>query len=154
MDRDLLVGAGAGGGPHVRVLKGLTGAPIIEFFAFDAGFTGGARVAACDINGDGVPDIVVAAGPGGGPNVRVFDGVSGAPLPGALGSFFAYAPGFTGGVVVGCADVNGDGVPDIITGAGPGGGPHVRVFSGVDASVIFELMAFAPGLLNGAFVGP
>ena len=38
-----------------------------------------------------------AAGPGGGPQVSIFDGLS---LQ-MLNSFYAYAPGFTGGVFVG-----------------------------------------------------
>src|SRR5581483_11561510 len=33
---------------------------------------------------------------------------------------------------VAVADVNHDGVSDIITAPGPTGGPHIRVFSGVD----------------------
>jgi hypothetical protein len=55
------------------------------------------RVAAADVNGDGVADVITAAGPGGGPHVRVFDGQTNAELL----SFFAYNPGFTGGVWVG-----------------------------------------------------
>src|SRR5262249_56211262 len=71
---DVIVGADGGGGPEVRVFDGKTGTLIRDFFAFDATFTGGVRVAAGDVNGDGVADIIVGAGAGGGPEVRVFDG--------------------------------------------------------------------------------
>ncbi len=51
------------------------------------------------MNGDGVPDIVTGAGPGGGPHVRAFDGVTGSPLAALPGGFLAYPPGFAGGVL-------------------------------------------------------
>src|SRR5438045_2768183 len=51
-------GADAGGGPHVRVVDGDTGAEVRSFFAYDPTFTGGVRVAVGDVNGDGVADIV------------------------------------------------------------------------------------------------
>ena len=100
---DVITAAGPGGGPHVKVFDGaalLTGVvdEVYSFFAYAPGFTGGAFVAAADVNGDGQADIITSAGPGGGPHVRVFDGATGAPLAGPLGSLFAYAPGFTGGV--------------------------------------------------------
>src|SRR5690606_41543600 len=57
----------------------------------------------------------------GGPHVRAMD----MPLLNPAMSFFSYAPNFTGGVRVASGDVNGDGQEDIITGAGPGGGPHI-----------------------------
>ena len=151
---DIVTGTGPGGGPHVRVLSGADGHEIRSLFAYDPGFTGGVRVAACDLNGDGVPEIITAAGTGGGPHIRVFDGRTGQPYPGPVGSFFAYDPGLRNGAFVTCADVNGDGVPDIITGAGPGGGPHVRVFSGVDGSVLTEFFAYDPGFTGGVFVAP
>ena len=48
-----------------------------------------------------------------------------------LASFFAYQPSFTGGVFVSAdADFNNDGFVDVLTGAGFGGGPHVRLLDG------------------------
>ncbi|MCF7860256.1 hypothetical protein K9M09_01395 [Patescibacteria group bacterium] len=91
---------------------------------FAAGFKGSVSLAVGDINGDKLPEIVIGAGPGGGPQVRAFD-FNGRPIL----NFFAYDKNFRGGVNVAVGDVNGDGKAEIITGAGPGGGPHVRYFN-------------------------
>src|SRR5262249_10827794 len=87
------VGAGAGGGPQVNLYSG-DGTLVRSFRAYDQTFRGGVRVATADITGDGIPDVVTAPGPGGGPHVKVFDGATGA----VVRDFFAYAAGFTGGV--------------------------------------------------------
>jgi hypothetical protein len=151
---DIVTAAGPGGGPQVRVFSGANGQDLLSFFAYDVGFTGGVRAAVCDLNLDGVPDIVTAPGPGGGPHIRAFNGATGAQLPTAIGSFLAYAPGFTGGVFVGCDDVNGDGVPDVLTGAGAGGGPHVRAFNGATGAELIGVFAFTPAFTGGVFVAP
>ncbi len=120
------VGSDAGQPTQVNVYDGPTGSLLGTLQPFGVGFTGGARVATGDVTGDGVEDIVIGAGPGGGAWVKIFDGRTLADL----GAFLAYNPGFSGGALVAVGDVNGDGRPDIVTGAGAGGGPHVEVFSG------------------------
>ena len=154
---DLVIGPGPGGGPHVRVLDAATGASRAEFFAYDPAFTGGVHVAVGDVTGDGVPDVITASGPGGGPHVQVFDGAAlrvGSRV--VVHSFFAYDPSFTGGVFVAAADVNGDGRADIITSVGPGGGPHVQVFDGATgatlATPLGSFFAYSPGFTGGVFV--
>src|SRR5262249_51664501 len=93
---DIITGAGAGGGPQVRVFSGSAGSELLTFMAYDPKFRGGASVAAGDFNGDGKADIVTGAGPGGGPNVKVFDGATGQEIQ----SFFPFDPKFRGGVTV------------------------------------------------------
>ena len=145
---DVIAGAGPGGGPHVRVFSGTDLTELANFYAFDPAFGGGVRVAAGDVDGDGLADIIAGAGPGGGPHVRVF---SGGNLS-ELASFYAYDPTFTGGVTVAAGDVDGDGRADIVTGAGAGGGPHVRVLSGLDSSELASFYAYDPAFEGGVFV--
>ena len=108
-------------------------------------------MAAADVTGDGVAEIITGAGPGGGPHVRAFSLAGGVVTE--VASFYAYGPAFTGGVHVAGADLTGDGVAEIITGAGPGGGPHVRAFSvagGVTEVVGFY--AYDPAFGGGVVV--
>jgi len=145
---DIIAGAGPGGGPAIAVLDSQTGAVIQSFFAFDQAFTGGVFVAVQDFNADGILDIIAGAGPGGGPEVRVFDGSN----LRVLRSFYAYAQDFTGGVSVACVDINQDNVLDLVTGAGPGGGPHVKVFDGLTNSIISQWYAYPISFTGGVFV--
>jgi subtilisin-like proprotein convertase family protein len=151
---DIVTGAGAGGGPHVRAFSLAGGVPTeaASFYAYPPDFLGGVTVAVGDVNGDGVDDIVTGAGAGGGPHVRAFS-LAGGVLTEAA-SFYAYAPGFLGGVTVAVGDVNGDGVDDIVTGAGAGGGPHVRAFSlsGGGLAEVASFFAYDPVFLGGVNV--
>lgn len=143
---DLLVsGAGPGGSPHVKVMN-QDGSLISQFFPFPKAFKGGVNVATGDVNGDGVDEIISGAGPGGGPQVRIFR-ADGQPL----GGFFAYPLGFRGGVRVVVGDIDGDGQAEIITGAGPGGGPQVRIFK-ANSTVVGSFMAYALTFRGGVDV--
>src|SRR5207248_482212 len=65
---------------------------------------------------------------------------------------FVYNPAFTGGVRVAMGDVTGDGVPDLITAAGIGGGPHIQVFQGPDFVLRDGFFAYEPSFSQGVYV--
>src|SRR5207249_51614 len=98
------------------VVDGATGQEFYNFFAYSQTFTGGAYVAAGDLDGDGRFDIIT--GPGSGlPEVHTYRGLDQRPL----GNFLAYDSTFTAGVRVAAVDPNGNGLDQIVTGGGPGG---------------------------------
>ncbi len=147
---DVIVGAGPGGGPRVQAFDGLaltagTQTVLVNFFAFEPVFRGGVNVGAGEFTGDGFDDVIVGAGMGGGPRVQVLDGRSLAPVT----SYFAYDIGFRGGIYVASGDVNGDGRLDVVVGAGPGGGPDVRAFSGLTDTRLGGFFAFDAALRGG-----
>ncbi len=146
---DVIVGAGPGGGPRVVVLDGTIGVVVADFFAYESTFTGGVFVAAGDLDGDGRAEVVVGAGAGGGPRVRVFDPASGFAV---ARDFFAYEPTFTGGVTVAVGDATGDGVNEVVTGTGAGGAPRVNVYGGPGLALQSSFFAYAPTFTGGVFV--
>jgi hypothetical protein len=115
---------------------------------YESTFTGGVYVATGDVTGDGVDDIITGTGNGGGPRVRVFDGVT-ADL---VREFFPYEDTFRGGVIVAAGDTNGDGFAEIITGTGVGGGPRVIVFDGVTGAVRDNFFALEDTFRGGVLV--
>lgn len=152
---ELITGAGPGGGPHVRVwsVAGGTVSELASFFAYDPAFTGGVAVAAGDLTGDGVAELVTSAALGGGPHVRVWSLTDAGPIE--VAGFFPYDPAFAGGVAIAAGDVTGDGIAELITGPGPGGGPHVRVWSltGAGLMEVAGFYAYNPAFPGGVFVG-
>jgi hypothetical protein len=131
----IVIAPDQGGGGRVQILDPSTGAQVASFNGIaDDSFRGGVRVAVGDVNGDGVPDLIVAAGFGGGPRVAVFDGTTlfnGNPQR-LFNDFFVFEQTLRNGVYIAAGDVDGDGFADIIAGGGPGGGPRVLVLSGRD----------------------
>jgi uncharacterized repeat protein (TIGR01451 family) len=123
---EIITGAGVFEAPQFRIFGG-DGSEQGAFYAFDPRFAGGVRVAACDIDADGRDEVVVAAGPGGGPHIRIFKMF----LPDRVvevNSWYAFEESYRGGVWVACGDVTGDGEPEVIAGSGTVGAPSVRVW--------------------------
>src|SRR5262245_42546426 len=59
---------------------------------------------------------------------------------------------FFGGVRIASADVTGDTVADIITAAGPGGAPHVRVMNGATGKDSLNFFAYDQNFSGGVYV--
>ena len=123
-DKEVVVGAGAGGGPNVKVYRPQTKELVLGFFAYDPSFKGGVNVAAVDFDGDGISEILVAPGKTGGPHVKVYR-----KNMTLMSQFFAANSSNTNGIRVAAGDVDGDNQPDIITVPMSGENPTVRVFT-------------------------
>ena len=149
------VSTDSGGGPIVKI--SFADGSGFSFFAYDTSFTGGVRTAIGDVNGDGTPDLITAAGPGGGPHVVIWTITPGVPYATVQSGFFAFEPGFTGGITLATGNINGDlsssgkSLDDIIVGAGAGGGPRVKAFAGNasfaainNQSQLVDFFAYAP----------
>jgi len=195
--QEVVTGAGPGGGPQVRVFE-QDGTVISQFFAYDSSFRGGVHVATADIDADGTDEIITSAGAGlssdiniysrtgekkgsftvtakdldGGVTVAALDidddgeveiitGTGGGSLPlvqifDTVGnkeqSWLAYPSFFRGGVNVATGDIDGDGQIEVITAAGVGGGPQVRVFN-AEGNVERQFFAFENTFRGGATVG-
>jgi hypothetical protein len=154
---DLVTGATAGN-PQVKVYSGQAIANgtfnrfqpdaslLASFFAYGLNFNIGANVAVGDLSKTGFADVVTGA-TAGNPDVRVYSGQAIAkgtfnnanPDASLVAQFFPYALQFNVGAFVTVGDVNGDGFPDLITGASVGN-PDVRVYNG---------QAFAQGTFDG-----
>jgi hypothetical protein len=158
---DVVAAAGEGRAPTVVVYDGASLRETTRFDAYESTFTGGVNLAAADFNQDGHAEIITGADLGGGPRVRVLDGdtiMTGSPV--AMADFIAFDDvNFRGGVRIAVGDLSGDGVADLVVGAGVGGGPRVSGYNGVDLAIGQQKKLFTDffsndsGLRNGASVG-
>jgi hypothetical protein len=145
---EIITGTENGGGPQVRIFNHLGKLINPGFFAYAESFRGGVNVAVGDLEGDGQLEIIAGAGVTGGPHVRVFAADGRLINPG----FFAYDEAFRGGVNVACGDVDGDGIDEIVTGPGKGGGPQVKVYNKEGIMEGEHFFAFEQGLRDGVEV--
>src|SRR5205823_4872652 len=77
---EIVTGAGATGGPHVKVFDGVTNNLLTEFMAYDASFFGGVRVGAYSLDANGRAGIVTAPGSASATlDVHVYTNQTGTP---------------------------------------------------------------------------
>jgi len=109
------------------------------FFAFKDNFPGQSRILITDLDNDGVDETLISHHG----KISIYqDGRM-------IRSFAPYD--FSGQLSFAVGDLNGDGLDEIITGAGPGGGPHVKVLT-QKGLTLNEFMAYNEDLKSGITV--
>ncbi|MBX9622664.1 MAG: FG-GAP-like repeat-containing protein [Gemmataceae bacterium] len=154
---DFAFTTGAGPAARVRVVSGASGGDLAGPTTVLDGFTGGAYLAAGDVDRDGKAELAVSADAGGGNRVSIFK-LAPAGLVLAADVMAFGDPVFRGGSRVAMADVNRDGAADLVVGAGTGGGPRVAVYTGAGLAagradrLVPDFFALDSRLRSGVFV--
>jgi predicted outer membrane repeat protein len=150
----LVTGPNTGSSPPVQVFNALKlGTPTqLSYSPITVGtFSNGARVALGDVNGDGIPDVLVGSGPGQPATVDIYNGATGALLNTFTVLKNSGGTAFTGGVFV--AEGTFGGKPSIVVGADAGGGSRVQVIDANTGTILYDFLAFAPSFTGGVRVG-
>lgn len=145
--QEIVTGAGPGGGPHVRAFEE-DGREIANFFPFDSNFRGGVDVACGDVDGDGRDEIVTSQKSQGQAWVKVYRNDKKRSIIGEWNTFGHVESGAS----VAMGDVDGDDKDEIIVGAGPGGGPHIRIYEADGTLKPLQFFAFHPDYRGGVSV--
>ncbi|MEW6408169.1 MAG: VCBS repeat domain-containing M23 family metallopeptidase [Patescibacteria group bacterium] len=134
---EIIVGSGGGIRPQFKIFD-LQGNLLFKKYLFKKSdkVKFGLDVAAGDMDGDKIDEIIVGLGSGSKPYVMTFK-----PDGTLIKKFLAYQKNFFGGVFVSAGDIDRDGAAEIITGAGAGGGPHLRIF---EATGKVKPISFSP----------
>ncbi len=114
-----------------------------SFLAYPSEFIGGINIAAGDLNGDGVDEIITAPRSGKESDIRIFN-----PSGTMLNHFLAYPYSFKGGVVLSSADIDGDGRAEIITAPASNSEALVKVFK-ADGTLLKSFLAYPKTFKNG-----
>jgi len=120
----------------IKIFDSDNGQQLANFLGYSESFTGGVSIDTCDLDNNGFDEIIIGAGPGGGPQVRILNSLG---EPKFTPGFFVYEQSFKGGINVACDDLDADGYAEIVTAPKTSGGPHIRIFNR------FGAMQFTPG---------
>lgn len=141
----VVVAPGPGASPLIRIYNMKTFEYERSWYAFDENDGSGVELAVGQFDSDRKHEIVIGKATGG-PEVYVYE------AKGTLKTvFLAYDPNFTGGVRVSTADVDADGIDEIVTVPGEGGSPQVKVWE-PDGTLKYAFNALDSSFTGGAFV--
>jgi uncharacterized membrane protein len=106
-----------------------------KFVPFGSSFCGGATVAAGDMDlARGKQEVIVGSGSGMRTQIKAYNMVPATPVH--VRTYLPFANSFRGGVFVAAGDVNGDGLADIVAGAGRGGSSRVEIRDGATGNLL------------------
>ncbi|MDP3970279.1 MAG: L,D-transpeptidase family protein [bacterium] len=144
---EIITAPKSGGGPHVRVFNsyGMVKSTV-GYYAYDVEYHGGVNIAAGDVDGDGIDEIVTGTGIDTASHVRVFDGTG---TPKDL-DFYPFAAEMQGGVSVAVGNVDGGLESEIITAVQNNGEAWVKVYKyNSERTILGEWKAFDNGFSGG-----
>ncbi|MFH1255597.1 MAG: S8 family serine peptidase [bacterium] len=143
--QEIITAAGPGGGPHIRIFN-INGDVIGQFFAFDPNFRGGVNITSADVNKDGSDEIIAVQASNGNSEIKIFN-----QKGQLLGSFYAYDDKFKGGLNIASGDTDGNGEDEIIIGLASGKIPEVRIFKPIGV-LLGQFLAYPKTFLGGVKV--
>ena len=142
---EIVVAARHGGGPHVMVYS-MEGRILTNFMAYDPNFRGGINVTTIDMDGDGRDEIVT--GPQyGAPHIQIFQ-IRPNEIKQLSPGFYAFNADYRGGVDLDGADIDGDGIKELLVSVGENATPLVRVFN-IREELQQEFYAYNTNYLGG-----
>jgi hypothetical protein len=149
---------GSNGKPASVEVRDGNGDKVLQTVVPFPDFEGAPSVAMSDVNGDMILDLLVGTGKGVTPEVVAYDGndTNLGLFKSEIIRFEPFDSGFTGGVTVAGADIDGNAMADnIIVGTGPGTESQVKVFSSTlpseagKAPDVFSTFTPYPGSQSG-----
>ena len=130
---DIIISANTNG--HVKVFNGLTGQLTFSALVYQ-GYVGAVAVAAADLDGDGRNELLTGADAGFGVHVKGFT----AGTIALRDSFLATGPGSSTNFSLAAADLDLDGVPELLVSQGA----QVRVMNARTKAVRADFLAVDP----------
>ncbi|MFH1509295.1 MAG: FG-GAP-like repeat-containing protein [bacterium] len=136
---EVIVGAGTGGGPQIRVFEANGALKPIQFYAFHPDSRTGVDVATVDADSDGKDEIAVSQLRNGEAWTKIYRYNN---ERNQLAEFRAYPQGVEAGANIDFVPLTYYGTPGVITGPNASGGPQVRTFNTGGGENSLQFFAF------------